>query len=243
MRFLLFLISVLISSIAVSSQERKSLTMPYEGGTLTFQYYEKDGVKVPDGPMEFKKGNYTEKGENKDGFREGIWLATTVNKSGLVTAEFFYRNGLLEGTTSFKNTCIDINSKELYPEASYNFSKGRLYGKNKIIHDSDTIYCNFGDNGKWIGEWKIVSPEKTVVFEYDDESKIKDSYELDVLGQKKPAGVFLHKVTLSLLWLDTYFKEIPFQLRDKKRPQLPTLCEIKYGYLGSFDKHDKDNDW
>ena len=236
MKHLIILLLVFACLVNINAQNRMSLTMPFDGGTLTFQYYEKDGVKVPDGPMEFTNKNYTEKGENKDGYREGKWIARTETKTGSITAEYMYRNGLLEGTTTFQNSYKDKNIQKLYPEASYNFSKGRLIGENKIVHDSDTIYCNFGDNGKWIGIWRLVTPEKTVVFEYDDNSEIKNSYELDVLGQKKTAEFFLPSVTMALLWFNKYFQEIPMMLRFNQRPKLPTLSENKYGYFGPLDK-------
>lgn len=246
MKNCLVLLSILLTSVVVNSQERKSLTMPYEGGTLTFQYYEKDGVKVPDGHMEFIKGNYSEKGENKDGYREGTWIAKTVRRTSSVTTEYNYHEGMLEGPTYFKYTETNNDSKHLQkPDATYNFHKGRLIGKNKIVDNSDTIYCEFADEGKRTGVWKFVRDDKTMVLEYNDNPSLQVAYELDVLGQKKEQSFnnIQMQFVIPFLFFNNLFKEIPFALRDKKRPELPTLCENKYGYIYPLEEPKKEDDW
>lgn len=70
---ILFLL-LFVFYLQVNAQERHTSTIPYKSGTLTFQYYDKEGVKIPDGLMEFTKGKYTEKGEMRDGYREGQWI-------------------------------------------------------------------------------------------------------------------------------------------------------------------------
>lgn len=222
-----------ISLISGKAQDRKSLTMPFDGGTLTFQYYEKDGVKVPDGPMEFQKANYTEKGECKDGYREGRWVAKIENKTNSTVTEYNYSRGMLEGNTTIKFTTTDKSLlKYNQPYESYTFHNGRLIGENMIVHQSDTIYCNFGENGKRIGTWKFVDPEHTYIIEFDDDQNLQTAYELDILGQKNTIDVsnVERQIFMDLLMFDNKFREVFFSLNDKKRPKLPTLSDNEYGY-------------
>lgn len=235
--FFLFLL-LAVFAFQINAQDRKSVTMPYKDGTLTFQYYEKNGVKVPDGPMEFTKGKYNEKGAMKDGYREGNWVIRKEDNV-ITTIECNYNKGMLEGLTTIKHNAKDKSSlKYCEPDAAYNFHGGRLLGENKIVHLNDTIYCNFGENGKRIGTWKFVEPEKTMVIEYNQDPNLQIAYEVDVLGQKKPKEIewVEMKIYMDLLFFNDKFRQIPNELRDKKRPELPTLCENKYGYLDAWVK-------
>lgn len=239
MKQLILLALLLLSAMLSNAQERKVTTVPFEDGTLTFHYYEKDGIKVPDGLMEFTKKNYTEKGENKDGYREGKWIATIKNKTNSTVTEYNYKRGLLEGQTTIKFTTTDKSLlKSRQPRETYNFHNGRLVGENKIVQSSDTIYCNFGSNGERIGTWKIINPRSTRVIEYDQESNCVSAYELDVLGQKTPVmedGVYM-SIVVDLQMFGKKFSEVFFSFYDNNRPKLPTLCANKYGYISPFEK-------
>lgn len=226
------------------AQEKKSLTMPLDGGTLTFQYYEKDGMKVPDGLMEFKKGNYTEKGECKNGYRECKWIAKRGNNKAAETIEYNFQKGMLEGSTVFRSTATDKSQlKHMEPDATYNFHNGRLFGENKVVILSDTIYCNFGEDGKRIGTWKMAdSKGASVILEYNEDPKLRKAYKVDVLGQKEPLnfGQAEMQAFMSLLHFDNKFRQVIFSMTDRHRPNLPTLCENKYGYQDVWVKMDEE---
>lgn len=233
MRKLISFLLILAFSFQANAQKRNSLTMPYEGGTLTFQYYEKDGIKIPDGPMEFTRENYSEKGENNDGYREGCW----ISKNGSTTKTYNFKKGMLEGPTTveFKTTDKYL-LKNSVPYQCYNFHNGRLFGENKIVLSVDTIYCNFGEDGKRIGIWRLVDPKKTIVIEYNVNPSLQNAYELDVLGQKKSieVGSAEMKFFMKFLSFNDIFRKEFFKYGFEKRPELPTLCENKYGYVDAW---------
>lgn len=80
------------------------------------------------------------------------------------TIEYTYKEGMLEGPTSIKHFTKDKSNLKYYStDAIYNFHNGRLIGENMIVLNRDTIYCNFGENGKRIDVWKFVDPESVRV--------------------------------------------------------------------------------
>ena len=216
------------------AQDKSVITIPLDKGNLTFQYYEKDGIKIPDGLMEYASDGYSEKGENKDGEKEGLWIAESRLGKKLVRIKYNYNDGLLEGKTTFSSYSINPSTKkeQLESEEEYNFHKGHLFGENKIVF-SDTLYCNFDEKGYRVGTWKIVNKSETAVAEYigNEKSDIANEYILDILGNKTIPKYSKFNLTAStplILFYDK-IRYLPFGLR-KDRPNLPSLTKAKYGY-------------
>lgn len=226
---LLLLIAI---SFGLKAQEIHSLSAPFGKGNISFEYYEKDGVKIPHGIMEYDSEYYSEKGENKNGYKEGTW--NIVSKKGNTVSKIIhnYKNGLLEGKSIFSIYKINKSTKkeELESIEEYTFIKGHLYGENKIVV-SDTLYCNFNDKGERTGKWILKAKDITVAEYSAYNENVLDCYKLDILGQKTPYENFLFHNTsvLKLVLFKDKIQYIPNTLRES-RPELPSLCKIKYGY-------------
>jgi hypothetical protein len=108
---LLLLIAI---SFGLKAQEIHSLSAPFGKGNISFEYYEKDGVKIPHGIMEYDSEYYSEKGENKNGYKEGTW--NIVSKKGNTVSKIIhnYKNGLLEGKSIFSTYKINNSSLKNY---------------------------------------------------------------------------------------------------------------------------------
>lgn len=226
---------ILFLGFSMNAQERSSITLPFEKGELTFQYYEKDGVKVPDGTMEYKCKKYTEKGTTKDGKKDGQWTLEMRYGKMLARTVFNYKDGLLDGKTTFNTYSLKPSTKEenLKTTEEYNFHKGHLLGENKIIGTLDTLYCNFDENGYCIGTWKIIGKKQTKVAEFSGNEKgdIINEYEVDILGNKtKPLSPhFKFDAFLVFVRLDDKIKYLPIGWQET-RAELPSLCDIQFGY-------------
>lgn len=233
----LFVLLTVIMGLSADAQERQSTTMKFDRGNLTFQYYEKDGVKIPDGKMEFSVNLYTEKGECKDGFMEGEWIIEekTGNGKFVKRRRLNYERGLLEGESTFEECEINPSTKKEKPKSkqTYRFHKGHLYGENIITTASkDTLYCNYDEKGYPTGNWKYIGRIKKMEAEYEN-GKINPNsvFKIDVLGQKEkhPDHDFHTSVGIPLLLFGDLIKYRPYGIREV-RPVLPTLCKTKYGY-------------
>lgn len=232
----LTILLIITSFNILKAQEVKETSMPYKGGTLKFAYYEKDGVRIPHGMMEYSSDKYSERGENIDGYKEGEWQA--INKTGIFTRvnTFTYKKGFLDGKTIMeeKKTNNKTQKEDLVFKNEFTFKNGHLYGENKIIVNSDTLYCNFDEKGEKVGTWKIIADGKTKIGEYSD-GKIVNAFELDELGQKKEtfASNFDMTAILKLTFFDsTEIQQIPYSIRES-RPILPSLLDLKYGMYSS----------
>ena len=108
--------------------------------------------------------------------------------------------------------------------------EGHLYGENKIVV-SDTLYCNFNDKGERTGKWILKAKDITVAEYSAYNENVLDCYKMDILGQKTPYENFLFHNTsvLKLVLFKDKIQYIPNTLRES-RPELPSLCKIKYGY-------------
>lgn len=237
-QFLILLLSIL--SFCGYAQERKNLTTEYQGGTLSFQYYEKDGIKIPDGHMEFTHKYYTEKVEMKDGLRNGLWVIQGSRPKTGTRISSHFKDGMIDGEVVLEG--YEYNSKidKAIPfKRSLQFKNGHLFGENKVVHSSDTIYCNFDENGDRIGIWKYVSPSRIYFTEYTPENQVKGiSYEIDILGQKKefrPLGSYM------AFWFFSWnFTRIPDIIRQEALIELPTLSENKYGIVKNLEFPNRD---
>lgn len=234
MKQLILFFLIIFLRISINAQERLTITVPFEKGNLTFQYYEKDGIKVPDGSMEYVSDTYSEKGENKEGKKDGLWIGESRLGKKLIRINYNYKDGLLDGKTTFSSYLIDPAAKteQLVDEEVYNFHKGHLFGENKII-SSDTLYCNFDENGYRVGTWKIAKQKETIVAEYkgNENSDIVNEYKIDILGNKTipQFSNFNMMVSIPLILFYDKIRYQPFGLR-KERPNLPSTCKVKYGY-------------
>lgn len=228
-------------SLCGYAQERKSLTTEYHYGTLTFQYYEKDGVKIPDGHMEFTNEDYIEKGEMKDGFRNGLWVLQSNQPTPRTRVLSHFKDGLIDGDVTIeKYEYDDKTKKSILRIMPLKFKNGHLFGENKIINHSDTIYCNFDENGDRVGTWKYVSNSDTYYTEYTpDNQRYGTTYKVDVLGRKTECK--LYGGNMPFLFFSNYFTRVPDKLGDPMLEVLPTLSENEYGIVKNlgFPNEDK----
>lgn len=230
---------ILLSFNIMKAQDTKETSMQYKGGTLKFAYYDKDGIKVPHGIMEYTSDKYTETGELIDGYREGKWTAIRNTGNISVTNTYTFKHGLLDGVTTIEEKKINNKTKkdDLVSTQEYTFRNGHLFGENKIVGSIDTLYCNFDEKGNRIGTWKLISKEHTRIGEYSNSDfTITNAYELDELGQKKDyeAFTFHNLATLNLTSFESFkIKQIPYTIREQ-RPNLPSLLEVEYGMYSSI---------
>ncbi|MCM1142870.1 MAG: hypothetical protein NC453_30250 [Muribaculum sp.] len=234
---LLLLLMMLVSCVAYA-QETKQTTVPFSNGTLTFSYYEKGDIKIPHGLMEYTADGYSEKGEMVDGHREGEWSIVANRGNSIQRNIYNYKRGLLEGKAIFSTIRVNPKTKKetIDETEEFNFQQGHLYGENRIVLTSDTLYCNFDEKGNRVGTWKLIYGDKTKIGVYDDNTgSIIECYELDVLGNKKESigAAFDGTASVKLISFDSFkIREIPLSLH-KPRPNLPSLLDIKYGHHSS----------
>lgn len=254
MKKLMYVVAVcFLVSIAVHAQVTKVFNGKYENGTIQFSYYEKDGVKVPHGEMIFTGENHVEKGMMKDGYRDGKWEIYTIgnlrkNHVDPIRIHANFKDGLLEGeyireelkfnpkTKKYKVTAVDKNT----------FRKGHLFGPNMIAGISDTLRCDFDEKGMETGEWRYKSSyssdERIIVFDKSicetnyNGSIIPKHFKVDILGNKTEAEFTVSYVTLTT-GFDYSIRE-PFKnlFNAYYRPDLPTLCKNKKGYINCHDQ-------
>ncbi|MDE6753674.1 MAG: hypothetical protein K2J82_03575 [Muribaculaceae bacterium] len=221
----------------------------------------RDGIKVPDGVMEFNrnstndfgmKTSYKEKGTNKDGYKDGEWTIDASSPGSSYKITMNYKNGLLNGI--FKIQEYEINKKTkrstLKKESSYTFDEGHLIGNYKYVHLYDTLYFNYDNNGRRTGEWRLCKPNQNMkagTFKYigdnefnpgEPKYEITDIYEIDLLGQKIPNENFINTfgmdVTLPLEFFKEYLLGDPTYVRYHPRVKLPTLHKNKLGIIDNF---------
>lgn len=250
-RIIIALLAILAFS-ASKAQEISTLTVPYENGTLTFEYYEKDGIKIPHGHMKYEEKKFIkdkaeypyiyriEEGNNNDGYREGVWIFKSFYIGSEREINMTFKNGLLEDTLTFSKwesnspKPFDTNvQREDYSSCSYSFSKGHLVGENIIKYTeprtlfnpmpfSRTIYSYVSDSGKCIGTWKRITGNDTRFYHFNEDGKADEVYEVDVIGRKK----FFPNETasLDLSHINSMYAEITIY-----RVSLPTLGDCPYG--------------
>lgn len=251
MRRLLFALLVVMIILPAYAQENETITIDYLYGKLTFDYYEKDGVKIPDGKMTYEKDGYdykyTETGMCKDGYREGEWIIVGNKGNLTVIKTLNYRKGLLDGVCTIKEVQKNAKTgKETVYEESFNLKNGHLYGENIIKTTPNTkyekqYYCNFDENGERCGVWKIVSNDKIIEAEYIQGEKVPiNTYTVDILGQReeyKIPTMFNVEILSGLQHFDTKIKDAlnGSPIDRKERINLPTSCKIPFGYIKSTE--------
>lgn len=241
MKFTLLIYLVFLPLI-LCGQEIKTISMEFDGGKLTFQYYEKDGVKIPHGEMKYEneRYGYTEIGQNVNGYKEGKWTATNKLGKQVFIDIYNYKKGLLNDTITLHKIERIKKGEYAYVPRNYYFKNGHLFGENKIVNSSgDTLYCNFDENGNRIGIWKFDQQVFSEVGEYKTSgSNEVEAFRIDKLGQKEPlidSSSFNMSSSLPLIMFDEYFKYYPHSVRIK-RPNLPSLCKVEYGLYKSFEE-------
>lgn len=243
------LLTILMGMSYASSQEIKHIDMDYIGGKLGFDYYEKDGVKVPHGPMTFNDDQrnwpsgtlkVTESGNCKDGYRDGEWHMSLKTPYERTEKVFNYKNGLLDGDVIIKRYKTNTKTKRetLKSNVTYHFKNGHPFGKNKYFHNSDTIYFEHNELGYCVGEWKLINKNGSMEIDvYDQDGEYIEHYKVDILGNKEKSEFLGFPGTMH----DYIFfgEEITTNGLYVSRYDLPTLCKVKFGFDNERKKKEK----
>lgn len=226
----------------IKAQQRKitkpkrdsKVSMPLEGGMIVFECVEKNGMQVPNGPMEFKKGNYTEKGECRDGYRDGKWEAVMATKTDTTATVYNFKKGMLDGPMTRTYTSGGKESTE-----TYNFYNGRLVGESRIVVMADTLYCSFGSEGKRVGNWRVVNPMRTIVIEYNQNPALSVAYQIDSDAKPAPNVIPRPNVGPDSISMPRRPETMENQADPKGRKQsmdLQRAEELANGLLKHFDR-------
>lgn len=261
MKTLVLLLMSLLSFSLSFAQEVQSTSLDFKHGTLTFEFYEKDGVKIPNGNMEYTATKkppfsgieyfYSEKGITKNGYKDGLWTISIKEGSFRdIVIRMNYKDGLLDGKTTIEDSRGNHDRKtDKYSPSKeeYTFKNGRLFGENITKTHSGTFYINYDENGERTGVWKVIERDETYLLDYDN-ADIRESfsgkitkfpiiYHIDILGEKTISN---HDPYISVLFAINQIKaklEEEFWIfQGGKRDKLPTKSpsvEAPYGLFGN----------
>lgn len=169
----LLIFNCLISNL--NAQQDQTYTGNYtndEGvvGKATYSYYEKDYVKIKNGPFEYSYNvngvNRLLKGSFVGGFRDGVWTSFIAGRGLEVTITGAFLSGLPNGKFTYEATY----NGAAYQLMTANFTNGMIVGEFSYEdkRKGESAFGMINPDGFMEGEWKIIEGNKEYIQKYEN---------------------------------------------------------------------------